>query len=78
MAQPITETAQEVAPVETPQATNEMQPVSEENPNNQSEDNLKMAAEGGNAPGQGDVVDNNNVYVLQNGNNELNLQKENE
>ena len=55
-----------------------MQPVSEENPNNQSEDNLEMVAEGGNAPGQGDVVDNNNANALQNGNNKLNLQKENE
>ena len=56
---------------------NEMQPVIEEKPNDQSEDNLEMIAEGGNAPGQGDVVDNNNGNVLQNGNNELNLQKEN-
>ena len=33
-----------------------MQPVSEENPNDQSEDNLEMAAEGGNAPGNGGVL----------------------
>ena len=34
--------------------------------------------EGGNAPGNGGVVDNNSANVLQNGDNELNLQKENE
>lgn len=37
-----------------------------------------QVAEGGNAPGQSGVVDNNSANALQNGNNELNLQKENE
>ena len=37
-----------------------------------------QVAEGGNAPGQSGAVDNNNANALQNGNNELNLQKENE
>lgn len=40
--------------------------------------NDESVAEGGNAPGQSDVVGNNNANALQNGNNELNLQKEDE
>jgi hypothetical protein len=40
--------------------------------------NDESVAEGENAPGQSDVVGNNNANALQNGNNELNLQKENE
>ena len=75
--------AQSVAEVEPPQATNEMQEVDltedvKTEDANQSENNLEMVAEGGNAPGNGGVVDNNSANTLQNSNNELNLQKENE
>ena len=68
---------------ETPQPANEIQvadlteDVKTEDVN-QSENNLEMVAEGGNAPGKSGVVDNNSTNALQNGNNELNLQKENE
>ena len=39
---------------------------------------VEGVAESGNAPGNSGVVGNNNANALQNGNNELNLQKENE
>lgn len=70
---PVTEPVAEQAPVRQ-----NMQPVQETVAENQGGENNEMVAKSENAPGQSDVVGNNNANALQNGNNELNLQKENE
>ena len=74
--------AQEEVPVNELVGNSEQLSSSSEIPNyptiSQTSDQVGDQVAEGDAPGQSGVVDNNSANTLQNGNNELNLQKENE